>query len=158
MGRPANNINLHVVGGNKAKMSKETIEQRKVAEESMVFKDDAIVAPSFLSDRGKRMFDKLLLEFQYTQILKNVDSHLLGLYCDALDNYIRFKDQIEQEGFVLYGKAHPLLTHMNKALDNTSKLGGRLGLSPSDRARLALNIVNKTKGDEPEDNGFGDRT
>ncbi|MCZ1180397.1 phage terminase small subunit P27 family [Alkalihalobacillus clausii] len=158
MGRPAKSINLHAISGNKAKLSKETIKKRKQAEEQMTFKDDAIEAPSFLSDRGKKIFENLLVEFQYTQILKNVDSHLLGLYCDALDNYIRFKDQIEREGFVLYGKAHPLLTHMNKALDNTAKLGGRLGLSPSDRAKLALNLVNKVKEETTDDNGFGDRT
>lgn len=158
MGRPAKSINLHAISGNKAKLSKETIKKRKQAEEQMTFKDDAIEAPSFLSDRGKEIFENLLVEFQYTQILKNVDSQMLGLYCDAMDRYITIKEQIDHDGLMPFGKPHQLLSHQDKAFERAMKVAGRFGLSPSDRAKLALNMVNKVKEETTNDNGFGDRT
>ncbi|WP_078392088.1 phage terminase small subunit P27 family [Shouchella patagoniensis] len=158
MGRNAKSMDLHVISGNKAKLSKEVIEQRKQAEDQLTFKDDDIKAPDFLSERGNEIFENLLLEFQYTQILKNVDSQMLGLYCDAMDRYLNIKEQIEHDGLMPFGKPHQLLSHQDKAFERAMKVAGRFGLSPSDRAKLALSLVTKVDKKDPDDNGFGDRT
>jgi phage terminase small subunit len=111
MGRNAKPIDLHLVGGNKSRKTKKEIEQRKKGEEQVSFKSDNVVVPDWLSDRGKEIFKQLLDEFKYTQLLANVDTHLLGFFCDAMDDYINISKLIRQKGYLDgEGNANQLLT------------------------------------------------
>ncbi|AIC95451.1 phage terminase small subunit P27 family [Shouchella lehensis] len=150
MGRNAKPIDLHLVGGNKSRKTKEEIDKRKKGEEQVKFKSDNIVVPNWLSDQGKQIFEQLLVEFKYTDLLVNVDTHLLGFFCDAMDDYINISEIIRLDGYSDgEGNVNQLLTKKKHSFDQAMKVASQFGLSPTDRAKLAMSIVTKevTKDD-----------
>lgn len=166
MGRNAKPIHLQLLEGNKPHMSNSEIDKRKEAEESLQFRDDQIVPPSWL--KGKELlelFNNMVKEFEGLGLLKNVDVIALALLTDALYDYIRFTRIINREGYMIEqtNKAnatnkvpHPLLTKKNAAFTQINKLMGDFGLTPVARARLAMNLVNE-ENEEEEDNKFKGR-
>lgn len=163
MGRNAKPINLHLLEGNKNRLTKEQIDKRKKAEESIEFKSDNIKPPTWLSAEAKKIFKKVTKEFEQNDILVNVDVHALSLFSDAYADYIECTKIISEEGIqVEYtNKAsetnkvpHPLLTKKKQLFEVMNKIMGEFGLSPTARAKLALNLQTDDKED---DNRFSGR-
>lgn len=164
MGRNAKPIQLHLLEGKKSHMSNEQIDKRKEAEESLQFRDDKIVPPNWLRKEAKPYFKKLVKEFDGLNIIKNVDSINLALYCDALYDYITFTEIIEAEGYMMEmtnkAKAtnnvpHPLITKKAQVFQQMNKIASDFGLSPAARSKLAMNIMNDK--DKEDDNPFSGR-
>ncbi|WP_371017394.1 phage terminase small subunit P27 family [Pseudalkalibacillus sp. JSM 102089] len=162
MPRPAKPVQLHLLEGNPNRISKEKLDKRKEAEESMTFKSDNLKAPTWLDKEAKKIFNKLIKEFIAAGILVNVDVHGLALYCDAYSDYIRYTNTIAEQGDQIEQTnkmgatnmiPHPLLTKKKQAFDQMNKVAGDFGLSPVARARLAVNL----QKDEDDGNPFSDR-
>lgn len=163
MGRQAKPTQLHLLEGNKSHLTKAEIDKRQKAEESMTFKSDAIKAPSWLNDDAKKIFRKLVRDFESTELLVNVDVYALAFFCDSYSDYIRFTQIILKEGDQLEhtNKAgetnkvpHPLLTKKKQAFEQCMKVMGEFGLSPSSRTKI---IQSLDKGEDESENPFGER-
>lgn len=164
MGRAAKPIQLHLLEGNKNRLTKAEIDKRKKAEEQLNFKADKIKPPTWLRKEARKYFNRLVKEFEGLNLLKNVDVDMIALYCDALLDYITFTKIIEEEGVQIEhtNKAgetnrvpHPLLTKKQHAFQQMNRIAGDFGLSPVARAKLALNMQVDDK--EGESNPFADR-
>jgi len=147
MGRHAKPVDLQLVDGNKNKMTKEEIDKRKKAEEAINFKSDKVKPPTWLSDDAKKVFRKLVKEYEHNEMLVNVDVHALAMFSDAYINYIQCCEIIDKEGLMIEqtNKAgatnsvpHPLLTKKKQLFEQLNKIMGEFGLSPSSRAKLAI--------------------
>lgn len=147
MGRNAKPIDLHLVNGNKNRLTKKEIEERKKREKEINFKADKIKPPKWLSNDSKKVFRQLVKEFEHNEMLKNVDVHHLALFADAFVNYIKCSEIIEQDGLMIEhtNKAgetnkvpHPLLTKKKQLFEQLNKIMGEFGLSPASRAKLAI--------------------
>jgi P27 family predicted phage terminase small subunit len=163
MGRQAKPIHLQLLEGNKSHLTKAEIDKRQKAEENISFKSDNIKAPTWLNKEAKKIFSKLVKEFEHNELLANVDVHALSLFCDAYTDYINCSRMIEEEGLMVEytNKAaetnkvpHPLLTKKKQSFDQMNKIMGEFGLNPVARARLAINLQND---DGDEGNPFSDR-
>lgn len=161
MARPAKPTVMHLLEG-KSHKSKGELDRRAKAEESLQFKADNIKAPSWLRPDARPYFDRLAKEFEGMDLIMNVDVNLLGMYCDALHDYITFTEIIEREGVMTEhtnrsgaenSVPHPLLSKKKQAFDQMSKVGSDFGLSPVARTRLALSL----QKDEENDSRFEGR-
>src|SRR5690606_2563309 len=147
MPRKAMPIALHLIDGNKNRLTKAEIEARKAAEQRLRPKDDKVRAPTWLSKEAKKVFNQLVKELADTKLLTNVDVHILALWCDAYVDYINCTKIIEQEGLMVeYTNkaaetnkvAHPLMTKKKQLAEQMRALASEFGLTPAARAKLAI--------------------
>lgn len=139
MAGKAKTIAMHLVDGNKSRLSKKQIEARKLAEERLNVGSDKVKAPTWLSSQAKAKFQDLSKQLKEAGIMTNLDVISLALYCDAYANYIIETDK-----------------KIKKTLfDQMAKVASDFGFSPTSRAKIA--IPNKPK-EEPSDfeKTFGD--
>lgn len=147
MGRNAKPLQLHLLEGNKNRLTKKEIEKRQELEKSIVFKDDNIKPPSWLNKEARKQFKRVVDEFKSNDLLKNVDVHSIALFCDAYADYIECSRLIQEEGLMVEytNKAaetnkvpHPLLTKKKQLFEQMQKFMSEFGLSPIARARLTI--------------------
>lgn len=147
MPRKAMPIALHLIDGNKNRLTKAEIEARKTAEERLQPKADKVKPPSWLSKEAKKVFKQIAKELEHTKLITNVDIHALALWCDAYVNYINCTKIIEQEGLMVeYTNkaaetnkvAHPLMTKKKQLAEQMRALASEFGLTPAARAKLAI--------------------
>jgi P27 family predicted phage terminase small subunit len=147
MGRKSKPIHLHLLEGNKNRLTKEEIEKRAEAEQRLKPKKDKIKPPSWLDKIAKKEFKRLAKELEELDLITNVDVNALAAYCDAYSEYIRCTEIIQEEGLMVEytNKAaetnkvpHPLLTKKKQLHDQMRSLAIEFGLTPSARARLAM--------------------
>ncbi|RBW69468.1 phage terminase small subunit P27 family [Bacillus taeanensis] len=162
-GRKAKPVNLHLLEGNKSHLTKEEIEKRQKAEESLTLKSDNIKPPTWLDSEGKKTFRKLIKEFEEIDLLVNVDVYMIAMFCDAYSDYIECTKIIQDEGKLIEhtNKAgetnripHPLLTKKSHAFNQMKAMASEFGLTPSARTKLIQNM--QVEGDN-EDNSFSGR-
>jgi len=147
MPRKAMPIALHLIDGNKNRLTKAEIEARKSAEERLRPKDDKVKPPSWLSKEAKKVFKQIAKELEHTKLITNVDIHALALWCDAYVDYINCTRIIEEEGLMVeYTNkaaetnkvAHPLMTKKKQLAEQMRALASEFGLTPAARAKLAI--------------------
>lgn len=164
MGRSAKPVILQLLEGNKGKYSKAQLQERLDRENSIKPKSDNIKPPSWLSPFAKREFKKMVKELLEVDLMTNVDVVALARWCDAYDDYIKFKRIIDEEGeMVEYtNKAaetnkvpHPLLTKKKAAAEQMDKIDKEFGLTPASRAKIAI-PKQPEKEESKEEQMFGD--
>lgn len=147
MGRRAVPIDLQIIQGNKNRLTKEEIEERKNAEKRLKASNDKVKPPTWLDNFGKREFRKIVKEMEELDLLTNLDVHALSLYCDAYSQYVECTKVINQEGLMIEhtNKAgetnqvpHPLLTKKKQLHEQIKSLQGEFGFTPASRAKLAI--------------------
>lgn len=165
MGRKAKPIYLHLLEGNKNRLTKTEIDKRLEAEKSMQPKNDRIKPPAWLDSMAKREFKRIAQELMDLDLLTNVDINALAAYCDAYSDYIKCTRIIQEEGLMVEytNKAaetnkvpHPLLTKKKQLHEQMKSLATEFGLTPSSRASLAK----PKRDDKPkteEERLFGDK-
>ncbi|MFD2681206.1 phage terminase small subunit P27 family [Bacillus seohaeanensis] len=165
MGRNPKPLQLHLLDGNKNRLTKKEIQQREELEQQITFKSDNIKPPTWLSKLAKTQFRKVVKEFEGNDLLKNVDIHSIALFCDAYADYIKCSELIKEQGLMMEhtNKAgetnsvpHPLLTKKKQLFEQMQKFMSEFGLSPVARARLT---IPNDKDDTPksrEEEMFGD--
>ena len=147
MGRKAKPIELILLNGNKARLTKAEIDARKANQQKLKPKADKIKPPSWLDDRAKKEFRRIVKELQELDLLTNIDIDMLAAYCDAYSQYVECTKVIREEGLMVEytNKAaetnkvpHPLLTKKKQLFDQMKAIALEFGLTPSARAKLAL--------------------
>lgn len=82
-------IELHILEGNKNRLTKEEIKQRQKHEESMKADTDKVVPPSRLTKSQKEKFVDLSEQLLKLGIFDNLDVDTLAMYIETYDNYVR---------------------------------------------------------------------
>lgn len=165
MGRKAKPIHLHLLEGNKNRLTKNEIEYRVETEQRLKPKKDKVKPPSWLDPIAKKEFKRIAKELAELDLITNVDVNALAAYCDAYSEYIRCTEIIREEGLMVEytNKAaetnkvpHPLLTKKKQLHEQMRSIAIEFGLTPSARARLAM----PKKEEKPKSEAellFGDR-
>ncbi len=164
MGRNAKPIQLHLLEGNKNRLTKKEIEQRLETEQKLKPKNDKIKPPAWLDSVAKKEFKRIATELEELDLITNVDVNALATYCDAYSDYIECTKIIQQEGLMIEhtNKAgetnsvpHPLLTKKKQLHEQMKTLATEFGLTPSSRAKIAISKPEEKEKTE-EEKLFGD--
>ncbi|WP_031405284.1 phage terminase small subunit P27 family [Geobacillus vulcani] len=165
MGRNAKPIHLHLLEGNKNRLTKKEIEQRLETEKRLKPKKDKIKPPSWLDDVAKKEFKRIAKELMELDLLTNVDVNALAAYCDAYSDYVKCTQIIQEEGLMVEytNKAaetnkvpHPLLTKKKQLYEQMRSIASEFGLSPAARAKLAIPKSEEHQQKSEEEQLFGD--
>ena len=147
MGRRAKSIHLHLMDGNTSKKTKEEIERRKAAEESLKTGADKVKPPQWLCREGKKEFRRLTKQLLEVDMVTNLDVDMLAKYCKELVLYRQTVAIIEAEGLLVEHTnksgatntvQHPLLPAKKAMFDTCYKLAQDFGFTPSARAKIAI--------------------
>lgn len=145
---PAKSAKLTLLEGNTSRYTKAELERRIENEEKLKMRSDNIVAPNWLSADAKKEFNRLAELLLECEIITEADINILALYCDALSEYKLCKKMIKQLGALVDGKINPFYVRKEKAFVQLKSAGSELGLSPSARAKLAINMNNEEDDDD----------
>ena len=135
--------------GNKVRKSKEELERLQKNDAKLQFEKDDIKPPTWLKQDARKMFRKLVSEFEKTGLLVNIDTYALAIFADAYSTYVEYTKTIEEEGHLTEHTnksgntntvTHPLITKKIQLFQQIDKLMGKFGLSPIDRAKLVQNM------------------
>jgi len=102
--------------------------------------DSAIIAPQ-LSDAAQKVWDRLSPDLIDKGCLTNWDVDMFGVYCEAVATFYECRRAIGSE-YTTKGSVKnttvksPLWRIMKDAADTMRTVGGKFGLTPSDRAGL----------------------
>ena len=144
MGKKAMPIDLIVMGGRSAQ-SKETIETRRESEVKPG--TDQVEAPDFLCEFGRKEFYRLHKELLELNLLTNIDTNQLALYCDAFARYVEAAQHINTHGLVIehtnkFGATNlttnPYVRVATKYMELIKKYCADFGFTPSARASMAI--------------------
>ena len=164
MSRKVIPVSVQLAKGNPNRLTKAEIKARQEAEESFKPNDDDIKVPGWLDKEGKSEWKRVSRELKELNILTNIDTTALGMYCDAYSKYQLATKKINEEGmFIEYtNKAgatniieHPAVKAQVKYADLIKKLCSEFGLTPSSRARITLPKQEEEKEETLEDKLFG---
>lgn len=149
-----------LVDRNISKISKEELENRRKAEESLKGSNDRIEEiPDWLCDLGKQEYIKLVNDLKSSEILTNVDIPVVAIVADAVAKMHQLNEILKIEGLFVTKLSdrgaeniseHPA-TKLYKQYNAIYKQYlAELGLSPSSRAKLgALNQQAKAEEQDP---------
>lgn len=150
MATPAKSARLQLLEGNPAKKNKDELMRRARNEEKMKMSSDNVVPPSFLDATAKKEFRRLAKLLLSVELINDADVGHLALYCDAYSQYLSYKRQVKQKGLWIDGKPNPFIIRMRDAAAQMRSFSSDLGLSPTARAKLAINL----EDDEDDEDDF----
>lgn len=141
--------NIKPVSLNKGKHnSKERAESRQKAEDSLKCKPISRIAPNRLSKNGKTIYSNLLKSFP-DGFLTASDSHTLEIVANAIDMMQISQKDINERGFLLDEDIeNPSIRVYERYTKIFNTFGSKLGMSPRDRASLAVLLVNQQEEKE----------
>ncbi|MED1205838.1 phage terminase small subunit P27 family [Heyndrickxia acidicola] len=140
MPTPAKPAKLQLIQGNPAKKNVEELEKRAANEEKLKMSAENVVPPSWLDATAKKEFNRLAKLLIGIELINEADINTLALYCDALSEYLACKREIKAKGKWIDNKPSPFYLRKKDAAAQMRVLSADLGLSPSARARLAINL------------------
>jgi P27 family predicted phage terminase small subunit len=126
-GRPPKPTRLKILEGNRGRR---TLNDREPHPTSGI-----PTRPEFLLPEAKRTWVRLSRELNALGLLTKVDRETLATYCESWALYVRAAKAIEGASIE---DAKDAISLMVKMGDKLATFGGKLGLSPSDRVRLAV--------------------
>lgn len=102
----------------------------------------APVAPDWMSDYAREMWDRLSPELVESKVLTRTDLHVLEGFCSAYGRWREAEEDVTRNGIILkssFGpKKNPACTVANEAMRQMTSYGSSLGLDPASRARLVV--------------------
>ena len=107
--------------------------------------------PEWLGDVGREKWVERIAVLSKTKdLITKLDGDFLALYCEAFEEFISSRQQIETEGSTCVSEKggmyqHPAVGRKNKAIDRMRCFGALFGMSPSDR--VGLNIGGEEEPD-----------
>ncbi|RST58602.1 phage terminase small subunit P27 family [Siminovitchia terrae] len=150
MPTPAKPARLQLLQGNPAKKNVTELKRRAEREEKMKMSAEHVIPPSWLDKTAQKEFKRLATLLLSVELINDADVGHLALYCDAYSQYLSYKRQIKSKGMWVDGKPNPFILRMKDAAAQMRSFATDLGLSPSARARLAINL----EGDDDDDDDF----
>jgi P27 family predicted phage terminase small subunit len=148
MPTPAKSARLQLVQGNTAKKNTDELKRRAEQEEKLKMSAKHVIPPSWLDKTAQKEFRRLAELLLSVELINDADVNHLALYCDAYSEYLSCKREIKAKGKWWDGKPNPFYLRKKDAAAQMRSLAADLGLSPSARAKLAINLSNE---DEEED-------
>ena len=129
--------------------TKEEVEKRKAAEESIkVLADKIEKPPSYLNKEQKKIYKFIIDELKMTGILTNLDVYILCTCSIAVDRLKTIESIINKNAGALMNK--DLMSSKDKYTKDLYRCCNELSLSPQSRAKLGnLALMNKEKSEDP---------
>ena len=128
--------------------TKEQLKARTDAEESLKGENIGSDIPKRLTNNGKEIYKKLLVSFP-KGFLTASDAHTLEIVANALDNMQTSQLDINTRGLLLDDDSeNPSIRIYEKYSKIFNTFGSKLGMSPRDRAALAVVMVNQQSEEE----------
>ena len=135
--------------------SKEEIENRKNAEDSLRANDDKLkTAPSWLSKQAKVEYRKLYNEIKDLDVCSNLDINALAMIAMCLAKIKECEEIIAEEGMsvkvlkngIVVTSEHPIIRTQLKYMEMLKKYMSEVNLfSPSGRSKLAIAKIEQDK-------------
>ena len=141
--------NIKPIDLKQGKISKEQIEARKQAEESLKGKMISDKAPSRLTENGKKVYKHLINSFP-EGFLTETDVYSLEILCNAIDMLQVAQKDIRDRGMLIDDCENPSVKVYDKFFKIFNTMAGKLGMSPRDRSQLAILLVNQQAEKEDE--------
>lgn len=123
--------------------TKEQLQARTEVEESLKGSNIGSDTPKRLTENGKEIYSKLLTSFP-KGFLTASDTHTLEIVANALDMMHTAQSDINSRGQLLGDDSeNPSIRIYEKYSKIFNTFGSKLGMSPRDRAALAVVMVNQ---------------
>ena len=143
MARPTKSASVY-----SGKLSKEEIAARQKIEEELRGNTDRIKAPSYLLPAQKRIFNTIVKELQSSNILSNLDVHILTLASTSIYYIQEIEKKMILDSDLIADKN--LLSAKEKYTKEFFRCCNELCLSPQSRAKLSnINVQSKKNDDDP---------
>lgn len=102
-----------------------------------------VVRPVGLSPKARAHWDRLAPELIKTNLLTRWDVNLFAAYCEAAARREIAQTRLNKDGLFVPGQKgnlvkHPAVQVERDATEQMNRLGGKFGLTPSDRAGLKI--------------------
>lgn len=135
VGRPPKPTKLKIITGNPGKRPLPKGEPQPT--------EGAPTRPEWLSPEAKREWTRLVAEFNSIGLLTKVDRMTLTALCQNWADYVDAVADLREHGWSTvtesgYEAPRPAVAKMHKALDKVLTIGAKYGITPSDRARMAI--------------------
>lgn len=109
--------------------------------------------PKDLDPIAKAEWERLIPVLMETGLVKEQDLALLLLYCQYYSDYIKARQKLREQGFVIqsptgYMMQNPYVSIARKAGEMMRSILTELGLTPSARRKLGIEIQEPDKLDE----------
>lgn len=151
MPRTAQSAMIHILEGNPNNKTKKELYRRQKNEAKLAVSNKSILAPPWLSTGAKNEFNRIKVLFETTDILTEADINILAIYCDTLMDYKSFKAQVKKHGIMIGGKINPAIREKQKSAELLNKLANQLGLTPTARASMAINLGSRGESSDDEE-------
>ena len=138
----------------KKNLTKAEIEQKQQQEERIKIDGENLSAPSYLTDRAKEEFERVVREAKKIEIFDNLDLSILAIYSSAYAQYLEITEEIQNmgQGFryvTADNKISPLINAQDKIIKQIMTCSSKLGLATTDRLKLIV-----PKKEESETNKY----
>lgn len=104
--------------------------------------------PDWIKGYGIEIWNFLAPHLISIKLLTENDVPAFATLCNEYDIYRQCIILVEEQGYTVANGSqiipNPFLTVKNKAFSNMEKLMGKFGLTPADRAKIGLSMMNKT--------------
>ena len=143
MGRPSKSVKIQAEG-----YSKDRIETKLKAEETLRGKGDNLKPSSHLDSSQKKIFYKIVDELKNSEILGNIDVYILDTVAIAIDRLQEIELLINNDINNLINKS--LMSAKDKYTKDFFKCCTELCLSPQSRAKIGnINILQSEEENDP---------
>lgn len=140
--------NIKPIGLKQGKIAKDQIKVRIDAEEKLKGDPIAAAAPTRLTENGVMIYNKLLTSFP-KDFLTSSDSHTLEIVANSLDMMQTAQEDINSRGQLLADDSeNPSIRIYERYSKIFNTFGSKLGMSPKDRAALAIIMTTQAADDE----------
>jgi P27 family predicted phage terminase small subunit len=105
--------------------------------------EGAIVPPRELDEYAQSVWDRLAPDLIAKSVLTAWDVDQFATFCESASTYKTAREHLNRDGLTAVGAAggvikSPYWQIMRDAADIMTKVGGRFGLTPSDRSSLSI--------------------
>lgn len=100
--------------------------------------------PEHLDAVARSTWARLAADLYALGVLTSIDVGILATYCAVYSRWVEAEVRLRADGFMLTGKKNgkvyqnPYLAVVNRFVDQLTKLGAELGLSPAARTRVRI--------------------
>ncbi len=107
-------------------------------------KSNMIRRPFKLSEVAGKQWDSMVRKLRAADMITNLDTQALGLYCEAYANWVAANKWIQLKGTVVKSAngtlaQSPFFLVSNKCFDQMYKMLVEFGMTPSSRTRVSTN-------------------
>lgn len=135
------------VNANSKHLTKDEKLIREATEDKIKGSDDKLVAPEYLTESQKSIFDYIVGELRQSNILGNLDVFMLEKAAVSIERSQNMEKQINENPSLL--ESPTFMTSKQKYDTLFLKACGELCLSPAARAKIAIANVAKVENKNP---------